>query len=89
MHMSLQAAQRQRAIHLYRHGLKNLLSWAIRRDLFAQEVRVVVFQRIYSFKFQRYKHETGFITCLQAARLRAEFDLNKEMVRGSPKALRL
>ncbi|CAL8470811.1 g10353 [Coccomyxa elongata] len=49
--MSLQAAQRQRAIHLYRHGLKNLLSWAIRRDLFAQE----------------------------AARLRAEFDLNKEM----------
>ncbi|KAK9904139.1 hypothetical protein WJX75_005303 [Coccomyxa subellipsoidea] len=49
--MSLKAAQRERVLHLYRHGLKNLLSWAIRRDLFAQE----------------------------AARLRAEFDLNKDV----------
>ncbi|EIE22808.1 complex 1 family protein-like protein [Coccomyxa subellipsoidea C-169] len=49
--MSIRAAQRQRALHLYRHGLKNLLSWAIRRDLFAQE----------------------------AGRLRAEFDLNKDV----------
>lgn len=39
--MSIQAVQRERAIQLYRHGLKNLLSWAIRRDLFAEEVKTV------------------------------------------------
>lgn len=37
--MSLSAAQRQRAVHLYRHSLKNILSWAIRRDVFWEEVR--------------------------------------------------
>lgn len=33
------ALQRIRAIHLYRHGLKNMLSWAVRREVFYVEVR--------------------------------------------------
>ena len=32
------AASRLRAIHLYRHGLKNMLSWAVRREVFYAEV---------------------------------------------------
>ncbi|KAL4855791.1 NADH dehydrogenase [ubiquinone] 1 beta subcomplex subunit 9 [Chlorella vulgaris] len=31
------ALQRIRAIHLYRHGLKNMLSWAVRREVFYVE----------------------------------------------------
>jgi len=31
-------AQRLRAIHLYRNGLKHMLSWAIRREVFYVEV---------------------------------------------------
>ena len=31
--------QRLRAIHLYRHSLKNMLSWAVRREVFYVEVR--------------------------------------------------
>lgn len=33
------AVQRLRAIHLYRHSLKNMLSWAVRREVFYVEVR--------------------------------------------------
>lgn len=33
------AVQRLRAIHLYRHSLKNMLSWAVRREVFYAEVR--------------------------------------------------
>lgn len=33
------AVQRLRAIHLYRHSLKNMLSWAVRREVFYEEVR--------------------------------------------------
>ena len=36
--MSLKASHTQRALHLYRHSLKNILSWAIRRDIFNKEV---------------------------------------------------
>jgi NADH dehydrogenase (ubiquinone) 1 beta subcomplex subunit 9 len=32
------ALQKTRAIHLYRHSLKNMLSWAIRREIFYEEV---------------------------------------------------
>ncbi|KAL4444703.1 hypothetical protein ABPG77_002520 [Micractinium sp. CCAP 211/92] len=31
------AVQRLRAIHLYRHSLKNMLSWAVRREVFYVE----------------------------------------------------
>ncbi|PRW45557.1 NADH dehydrogenase [ubiquinone] 1 beta subcomplex subunit 9 [Chlorella sorokiniana] len=31
------AVQRLRAIHLYRHSLKNMLSWAVRREVFYAE----------------------------------------------------
>lgn len=33
------ALQRTRAIRLYRHSLKNMLSWAVRREVFYEEVR--------------------------------------------------
>ena len=32
------AVQKLRAIHLYRRGLKNMLSWAVRREVFYSEV---------------------------------------------------
>jgi len=32
------AVQKLRAIHLYRHSLKNMLSWAVRREVFYAEV---------------------------------------------------
>lgn len=35
----MSALQKLRAIHLYRHSLKNMLSWAIRREVFYEEVR--------------------------------------------------
>ena len=37
--MSVRALQSQQVKRLYRHSLKNLLSWAIRRDIFFEEVR--------------------------------------------------
>ncbi len=37
--MSLRAVQQEQVKRLYRHSLKNMLSWAIRRDIFYQEVR--------------------------------------------------
>ncbi len=37
--MSVQALQRQRAMRLYRHGLKQILYYAIRRELWWEEVR--------------------------------------------------
>ena len=37
--MSARALQTQQVKRLYRHSLKNLLSWAIRRDIFFEEVR--------------------------------------------------
>ena len=33
------ALQRQRAMHLYRHSLKAIISWAVRREIFYEEVR--------------------------------------------------
>ncbi|KDD73216.1 hypothetical protein H632_c2416p0 [Helicosporidium sp. ATCC 50920] len=36
------AVQKARIVHLYRHGLKNILSWAVRREVFylkAEEYR--------------------------------------------------
>ena len=33
-------AQRLRAMHLYRHSLKNVISWAVRREIFWEEVRL-------------------------------------------------
>mmetsp|Transcript_19520 Transcript_19520/g.58993 ORF Transcript_19520/g.58993 Transcript_19520/m.58993 type:complete len:107 (-) Transcript_19520:1547-1867(-) len=30
-------AQKLRAIHLYRHTLKNVISWCVRRDIFWEE----------------------------------------------------
>ena len=36
--MSVRALQKEQVKRLYRHSLKNMLSWAIRRDLFADEV---------------------------------------------------
>ncbi|CAK0782715.1 hypothetical protein CVIRNUC_005910 [Coccomyxa viridis] len=35
--MSARALQTQQVKRLYRHSLKNLLSWAIRRDIFFEE----------------------------------------------------
>ena len=35
----MRALQKEQVKRLYRHSLKNMLSWAIRRDLFAEEVR--------------------------------------------------
>ncbi len=32
------ALQRQRAMHLYRHSLKAIISWAVRREIFYEEV---------------------------------------------------
>ena len=32
------ALQRQRAMHLYRHSLKAIISWAVRREIFCEEV---------------------------------------------------
>lgn len=40
------AVQRLRAIHLYRHSLKNMLSWAVRREVFYVEVRNRPLQRL-------------------------------------------
>ena len=37
--MSARALQTQQVKRLYRHSLKNLLSWAIRRDIYFEEVR--------------------------------------------------
>lgn len=31
-------AQRVRAMQLYRHALKNVISWAVRREIFYEEV---------------------------------------------------
>ena len=45
-------AQKTRAIHLYRHSLKNMLSWAIRREIFYEEARPAL-QRGGSGKEQR------------------------------------
>ena len=38
MASAVQALQKLRAIHLYRRGLKNMLSWAVRREVFYAEV---------------------------------------------------
>lgn len=35
--MSTRALQQQRALHLYRHSLKTILYWAVRRDLWFSE----------------------------------------------------
>ncbi len=32
------ALQRQRAMHLYRHSLKAIISWAVRREIVYEEV---------------------------------------------------
>lgn len=32
-------AQRLRAIHLYRHSLKTVISWAVRREIFWEEAK--------------------------------------------------
>ncbi len=40
--MSARAVQQQRAIHLYRHALKNIVSWAVRRELFWEEVTLAL-----------------------------------------------
>jgi len=37
-------AQRLRAIHLYRHSLKNMLSWVVRRDAFYTEVGMLMME---------------------------------------------
>ena len=34
------ALQRQRAMHLYRHSLKAIISWAVRREIIYEEVSV-------------------------------------------------
>lgn len=33
------ALQQQRVMHLYRHSLKTIINWAVRRELFYEEVR--------------------------------------------------
>lgn len=81
--MSLKAAQRERVLHLYRHGLKNLLSWAIRRDLFAQEVSISSLDScLLALVLFQVTTLIGLVRYPQAARLRAEFDLNKDVVRA-------
>ena len=35
-----------RVMHLYRHSLKHLMSWAIRRNVFASEVRCMLLPRL-------------------------------------------
>jgi len=37
--MSTRALQQQRALHLYRHSLKTILYWAVRRELWFTEVK--------------------------------------------------
>jgi len=54
------ALQRQRAMHLYRHSLKAIISWAVRREIFYEEVDRLRAE----FEGHKYEVETGVIDAL-------------------------
>ena len=77
--MALRLGHAERVKQLYRHSLKTLLSWAVRRELFWEEVNL---SAVFGCKEGVETNPTPELCGQrQAAQLRSEFDRNALVVR--------
>ena len=71
-------AYRERALLLYRHSLKQILSWSVRREIFYAEVSVLLVSA--AAMLHRHQSWPGHA---QAEKLREAFEQNRHLVRCS------
>lgn len=76
----MSVVQKQRVLHLYRHSLKTILNWAVRREVFWSEVRANLCHDPFLLQIKLLHILT--IGCLQAASLRKVFESNASVVRS-------